>query len=64
MRAETDVYIEPKPYSRERRLADKYWEQRSRMLLPTQSLVASSESGRSNAIPVGCRIPLGTLSSS
>ena len=36
MRAETDVYLEPKPYSRERRLADKYWEQRSRMLLPTQ----------------------------
>ena len=36
IRAETDVYIEPKPYSRERRLADKYWEQRSRMLLPTQ----------------------------
>ena len=36
MRAETDVYIEPKPFSRERRLADIYWEQRSQMLLPTQ----------------------------
>ena len=36
MRAETDVYIEPKPFSRERRLADIYWEHRSQMLLPTQ----------------------------
>ena len=34
MRAETDVYIEPKPASRERRLAESYWEQRSEMLLP------------------------------
>ena len=34
MRAETDVYIEPKPFSRERRIADSYWEQRSQMLLP------------------------------
>ena len=34
MRAETDVYIEPKPAVRDRRLAEKYWEQRSRMLLP------------------------------
>ena len=34
MRAETDVYIEPRPFSRERRLADIYWEQRSQMLLP------------------------------
>ena len=34
MRAETDVYIEPKPSDRERRLADIYWEQRSNMLLP------------------------------
>ncbi len=34
MHAETDVYIEPKPSSRERRLADSYWEQRSRLLLP------------------------------
>ena len=32
MRAETDVYIEPK--SSRRHLADKYWEQRSQMLLP------------------------------
>ena len=36
MRAETDVYIEPKPSERERRLADSYWEQRSDLLLPTQ----------------------------
>ena len=34
MRAETDVYIQPKPYDRERRLANSYWEQRSEMLLP------------------------------
>ena len=34
MRAETDVYIEPK--SSRRHLADKYWEQRGPMLLPTQ----------------------------
>ena len=32
MRAETDVYIEPKPSRRH--LADRYWEQRSQMLLP------------------------------
>ena len=32
MRAETDVYIEPK--GSKRHLADKYWEQRSQMLLP------------------------------
>ena len=32
MRAETDVYIEPKPT--QRNLADSYWEQRSRLLLP------------------------------
>ncbi len=32
MLAETDVYIEPKPARRH--LADKYWEQRSDMLLP------------------------------
>ena len=36
MSAETDVYIEPKPSERMRRLADSYWELRSRMLLPTQ----------------------------
>ena len=36
MPAETDIYIEPKPSERERRLADSYWEQRNRMLLPTQ----------------------------
>ena len=34
MRAEADVYIEPKPAVRERRLADSYWELRSRLLLP------------------------------
>ena len=34
MRAETDVYIQPKPSDRERRLANSYWEQRSEMLLP------------------------------
>ena len=34
MRAETDVYIEPKPSRRH--LADKYWKQRGKMLLPTQ----------------------------
>ncbi len=32
MRAETDVYIEPK--ESKRHLADSYWEQRSQMLLP------------------------------
>ncbi len=32
MRAETDVYIEPKPPKRH--LADSYWEQRSELLLP------------------------------
>ena len=32
MRAETDVYIEPKPPRRH--LADKYWEQRGQVLLP------------------------------
>ena len=32
MRAETDVYIEPKPARRH--LADKYWEQRSDLMLP------------------------------
>ena len=32
MRASTDVYIEPKPT--QRHLADNYWEQRSRLLLP------------------------------
>ena len=32
MRAETDVYIEPK--KSKRHLADSYWEQRSQMLLP------------------------------
>ena len=32
MRAETDVYIEPK--TSKRKLADSYWEQHSRMLLP------------------------------
>ena len=32
MRAETDVYIEPK--ASKRHLADSYWEQRSQMLLP------------------------------
>ena len=32
MRAETDVYIEPKPSLRHR--ADNYWEQRSELLLP------------------------------
>ena len=32
MRAETDVYIEPK--GSKRHLADRYWEQRSQMLLP------------------------------
>ena len=32
MRAETDVYIEPKPARRH--LADRYWEQRSELLLP------------------------------
>ena len=36
MSAETDSYIEPKPSERERRLAKIYWEQRGRMLLPTQ----------------------------
>ena len=36
MRSETDVYIEPKPSVRERRLADKYWQQRGTLLLPTQ----------------------------
>ena len=36
MRAETDVYIEPKPSERDRRLADSYWEQRSELLLPSQ----------------------------
>ena len=34
MRAETDVYIEAKPPRRH--LADRYWAQRGRMLLPTQ----------------------------
>ena len=34
MRSDTDVYIDPKPSRRH--LADKYWEQRSRLLLPTQ----------------------------
>ena len=34
MRAEADVYIEPKPASRESRLADSYWELRSQLLLP------------------------------
>ncbi len=34
IRAETDVYIEPKPSERARRLADSYWEQRSNVLLP------------------------------
>ena len=34
MRAETDVYIEPKPARR--KLADKYWRQRSLLLLPSQ----------------------------
>ena len=33
MRTETDVYIEPKPSKRERRLADSYWERRSELLL-------------------------------
>ena len=32
MRAETDLYIEPKPSKM--KLADKYWEQRSNLLLP------------------------------
>ena len=32
MRAQTDVYIEPKPARRH--LADSYWEQRSQLLLP------------------------------
>ncbi len=32
MRAKTDTYIEPKPPKR--KLADKYWEQRSNLLLP------------------------------
>ena len=32
MRAETDVYIEPKPARRH--LADRYWDQRSELLLP------------------------------
>ena len=32
MRAETDLYIEPKSYKL--KLADKYWEQRSELLLP------------------------------
>ena len=32
MRAETDVYIEPKPARR--KLANSYWEQRSELLLP------------------------------
>ena len=36
IRAETDVYIEPKPTDRDRRLADSYWDQRSQLLLPTQ----------------------------
>ena len=34
MAAETDVYIEPKPGKG--KMADDYWEQRSRLLLPTQ----------------------------
>ena len=34
MRAETDVYIEPK--KSKHHLADRYWEQRGQMLLPTQ----------------------------
>ena len=34
MAAETDVYIEPKESKRD--LAERYWEQRSRLLLPTQ----------------------------
>ena len=34
MRAEPDVYIDPKPTDRLRRLADSYWEQRSNLLLP------------------------------
>ena len=34
MTAETDVYIEPKESKRD--LAERYWEQRSRLLLPTQ----------------------------
>ena len=34
MRAEPDVYIEPKPSKRARRLAESYWEQRSNLLLP------------------------------
>ncbi len=34
MRAKTDVYITPKPSRLH--LAEKYWEQRSQMLLPTQ----------------------------
>ena len=34
IRAEADVYIEPKPASRESRLADSYWELRSQLLLP------------------------------
>ena len=36
MRSETDVFIEPKPSDRDRRLADRYWEQRSQLFLPTQ----------------------------
>ena len=34
MRAETDIYIEPKPARRH--LADKYWGERSHLLLPSQ----------------------------
>ena len=34
MRAETDIYIEPKPTRQH--LADKYWEQRSQLMLPSQ----------------------------
>ena len=34
MRAEPDVYIEPKAADRERRIAETYWEQRSDLVLP------------------------------
>ena len=40
MRAETDVFLEPKPAKRH--LADRYWEQRSVLLLPARMRLNTS----------------------
>ena len=59
MRAQTDVYIEPK--ESKRHLADSYWEQRSQMLLPHRLRLQCGACRRRYAAGAGRRFNLDTL---